>query len=80
MVVGTLRSVLELSGWMCGKRLAPFLKELVPALEEEGALRIDDEVREQLITMSAATIDRVCVYSSDTNAQVATLRLSQVHC
>ncbi len=58
VVVGTLRSVLELSGWMCGKRLAPFLKELVPALEEEGALRIDDEVREQLITMSAATIDR----------------------
>ena len=58
MVIGVLRRVLELSGWMCGKRLAPFLRELVPAMEEEGALRLDHEAREQLMTMSAATIDR----------------------
>lgn len=49
---------MELSGLMCGKRLAPFLRELVLALEEEGALRLEPEVGEQLIGMSAATIDR----------------------
>ena len=41
VVIGALRRVVELGGWMCGKRLAPFLRELVPALEEEGALRLE---------------------------------------
>jgi hypothetical protein len=58
VVIGALRRVVELSGWICGKRLAPFLRELVPALEDEGVLRLEGEVREQLIGMSAATIDR----------------------
>src|ERR1043165_5051658 len=38
VVVGALRQVWEASGALCGKRLAPFLDELVPALEAEGAL------------------------------------------
>ena len=58
VVIGALRRVVELSGLMCGKRLAPFLRELVAALEEEGALKLEHAVREQLIGMSAATIDR----------------------
>ncbi len=58
VVIGALRRVVELSGSMCGKRLAPFLRELVPALAEEGVLRLEPEVREQLLEMSAATIDR----------------------
>ena len=58
VLIGALRRVVELSGWICGKRLAPFLRELVPALEDEGVLRLEGEVREQLIGMSAATIDR----------------------
>ena len=33
VVVGALRVAAEVSGWLCGKRLAPFLVELVPALE-----------------------------------------------
>lgn len=58
VVVGALRTVSEASDWLCGKRLAPFLEEFVPALEREGVLRLTDEVRAQLVVMSASTIDR----------------------
>lgn len=58
MVVGALRVVAEESGWLCGKRLAPFLEELVPGLEGEGQLRLGAADRERLLGMSAATIDR----------------------
>jgi hypothetical protein len=57
-VVGALRVCAEASGGLCGKRLAPFLGELVPALEAEGALPLEPAVRAQLLTMSAATVDR----------------------
>src|SRR6266545_1864764 len=58
VVVGALRTVAEASNWLCGKRLAPFLDELVPALEVEGELRLSPEDRTQLLAMSARTIDR----------------------
>jgi hypothetical protein len=58
VVVGALRQVWEASGELGGKRLAPFLDELLPALEAEGALTVAAPVREQLLPMSAATIDR----------------------
>jgi hypothetical protein len=58
VVIGALRVAAEASGWICGKRLAPFLGELVPALEAEGALRLEPADREQLLQLSAATIDR----------------------
>ena len=41
-----------------GKRLAPMLGELVTVLRHFGELDIDDDVAEQLVSMSAATIDR----------------------
>jgi hypothetical protein len=49
VVVGALRLCAEASGWSCGKRLAPFLAELVPALEAERALRLEPLVRSQLL-------------------------------
>jgi hypothetical protein len=58
LVDGALRQVAEASDWLCGKRLAPFLDELVPALEAERALSLEDPVRERLLQMSAASIDR----------------------
>jgi hypothetical protein len=58
VVVGALRQVWEASGELCGKRLAPFLDEIVPALEGEGAVQLDPAVRALLLQMSAATIDR----------------------
>ena len=58
VVVGALRVAAEASNWLCGKRLAPFLPELVPALEAERALRLTPDERAQLLAMSASTIDR----------------------
>jgi hypothetical protein len=57
-VVTALQVVAEATGWICGKRLAPFLPEIVPALEREGALVLKSELRTALLSMSAATIDR----------------------
>jgi len=48
----------EATGWICGKRPAPFLPEVIPALEKEGALRLDATVRAAVCGVSAATIDR----------------------
>lgn len=57
-VLAALEIAAEASGWICGKRLAPFMAELVPSLEREGALELTEEVRGRLLAMKAATIDR----------------------
>jgi len=44
---------------ICGKRLAPFLPELIPTLERHGHLTLTDEVRKALLTLSPATADRL---------------------
>ena len=41
-----------------GKRLAPFMADVVEALERHGELEVDPEVRAKLLAMSSATIDR----------------------
>ena len=48
----------EASDRVCGKRLKALLPILVPALERHGHLCLDPRVREQLMGVSAATIDR----------------------
>ena len=57
-VLQALTVAAEATGWICGKRLAAALPDLVPALEREGALRLCAEERAALLAMSAATIDR----------------------
>jgi len=42
-----------------GKRLAPFMAEIVSALERCGELELTPEVRDKLLRISAATIDRL---------------------
>lgn len=49
----------EAANGICGKRLVPFLPELVPALERHGHLALTDEVRAQLLTVTAATADHL---------------------
>lgn len=44
---------------ICGKRLVPFLTELVPILERHGHLVLTEQVSEELLTLSPATTDRV---------------------
>ena len=48
----------EASDRLCGKRLKALLPILVPGLERHGHLCLDPRVREQLMAVSAATIDR----------------------
>jgi hypothetical protein len=49
----------EASDRVCGKRLKPLLRLLVPALERHGHLMLDDGIRNKVLSMSAATIDRL---------------------
>jgi hypothetical protein len=49
----------EASDRICGKRLHPLLPLLIEAMERHGHGVLDVESRQQLLTMSPATIDRV---------------------
>ena len=49
----------EASDRVCGKRLKALLPVLLSALERHGHLRLDAEVRERLLRVSASTIDRM---------------------
>jgi hypothetical protein len=60
-VVGALEVCWAVVGGPCGKRLAPFLPELVERLVACGELRVGSRTRELLVGMSAATIDRKLV-------------------
>ncbi len=62
-VISALEIAAEATGWICGKRLAPGLPDLVPALEREGALRLTEAERSALLRISPATIDRRLVAS-----------------
>ena len=44
---------------ICAKRLIPFLPTLLEALERHEHLQISEECRKQLLSMSAATADRL---------------------
>jgi len=50
--------VWESSDRICGKRLKPLVPILIEAMERHGHLRLANEVRTRLLSMSAATIDR----------------------
>jgi hypothetical protein len=49
----------EASDRVCGKRLRALLPILLPALERNGHLKLEDAIRSKILTMSAATIDRL---------------------
>jgi hypothetical protein len=53
-----LVEVWKISGHICGKRLQPFLPQLVEALERHGEFKVSPQVRSKLLQMSPATIDR----------------------
>lgn len=58
VVVG-LKVAWEATMCVCSKRLAPFLPELVPNLEQKGLLCVSSQVHEQLMRISPSTIDRL---------------------
>lgn len=49
----------EASDRVCGKRLKPLLPVMTEALERHGHLHLQDEVRDRLLSVSPATIDRL---------------------
>ena len=51
--------VWEASDRICGKRLQAALPNLVDSMERHGHLDLDPQVRKQLLTASAATLDRL---------------------
>jgi len=58
-VADALQKVWVICDGICGKRLAPYLAQIVPTLERLGELRLDAEVKRKLIGISPATIDRL---------------------
>ncbi|MRS05879.1 transposase, partial [bacterium] len=57
-VVDVLEQVWEIYGRICSKRLHPFLSEGVTVLERCHELSLPPEVKQLLLSMSRATIDR----------------------
>lgn len=49
----------EASDRICGKRLKALLPALIVSLERHGHLALDDSVRQRVLAVSAATIDRL---------------------
>ena len=58
-VFGVLRKIWGIFDYICSKRLAPFLSEIIPVLEKWEEIKLSAKVREKLFKISAATIDRL---------------------
>lgn len=58
-VRGALIVLWEASDRVCGKRLKALPPILLPALERNGHLSLDQDLRQKILSMSAATIDRL---------------------
>jgi hypothetical protein len=56
---GALIVLWEASDRVCGKRLKALLPILLPALVRNGHLKLEVEIRCKVLSMSAATIDRL---------------------
>jgi len=58
-VLVALKEIWKICDYICSKRLAPFLSEIIPVLERWGEIKLNLKVREKLGKISAATIDRL---------------------
>lgn len=58
-VQAALVLVWEASSRICSKRLVPFLPEMVAVMERHGHLALSAEVRERLLSISSASVDRL---------------------
>src|SRR5450755_2717787 len=54
-----LTIIWEAADRICGKRLRQVIAGLIDAMERHGHLKLDSGVRESLLSMSAATMDRL---------------------
>ncbi len=58
-VLFALRKIWATLDGLCGKRLVAALPEMVAVMERRGELMVSSEVRAKLLSISAATIDRL---------------------
>ncbi len=58
-VLVALKELWKICDYICSKRLAPFLSEIIPVLERWGEIKLSAKVREKLFKISVATIDRL---------------------
>ncbi len=58
-VITALTIIWEAADRICGKRLKAVLATFVESMERNGHLRLDSPVKDRLLQMSAATIDRL---------------------
>lgn len=54
-----LLNVWNTANQVCSKRFVPFIPDLVAAMERHGHLRISEDIRNKLMKVSAATVDRI---------------------
>jgi hypothetical protein len=58
-VIEPLKKIWKIMDYICGKRLAPMLKEVIPRLLRFREIRLEQVVRDKLMKISPATIDRL---------------------
>ena len=58
-VKAAVKEIWEFFDYMCGKRLVVLIRMNIEALVSEPELSIDKEIKRQLLSISAATIDRI---------------------
>ena len=58
-VLDALKKIWLIMDCICGKRLAPVLKEVIRVLERHNEIELESDVREKLLKVSPATIDRL---------------------
>jgi len=58
-VLDVLRRIWLILDCPCGKRLAPYLKEILPVLEREEEIMLDRDIRDKILCISASSIDRL---------------------
>lgn len=58
-VIIVLKKIWYIFDCLCGKRLAPVLRSMLPILEKYHEIEVSPAVREKLLTISPSTIDRV---------------------
>jgi hypothetical protein len=59
VVLQVLKTLWQASNQICSKRLVPFLPELIASLERHGHLRLTEEVKAKVLSISPATFDRI---------------------
>lgn len=57
-VLVSLKELWKICDYICPKRLAPYLKEIITVLEKWGEIKLKCKVREKLLKISASSIDR----------------------